>query len=353
MSFTHLVGNEQIKQQLTRMVERNRVGQAFLFGGMAGVGKCAFAYAFARLLLNASEEDNIELHPDLFLFRGEGRMGLHSMENLRTLCSACRDNPYQAKRRVFIIDQADRMLPTSANALLKSFEEPASTSVIILVSDHPEALLDTILSRCQRLFFQAVAPDLLTTHLQSRCACDAETAARIAAQAQGSVARALDLLQGEGQQQRQLVIATLWAAQNGQIERVRNGAAQLVELLEKQREQEEAALREQWLPEESREWGAVQRGAIEQRIVGGGTLCYQHGLEAILETILSWCRDLHALSCGGSLINVDYKPSLQKSLQCMPPPTLEKALKATERARLGMQRSMPLTSLLEALFLSV
>lgn len=353
MSFDHLIGNLKIKKQLKRIIERQHVGQSYLFGGMAGVGKCAFAYAFARYLLGASESENLELHPDLFLFRGEGKLGLHSMESLRTLCRECRQAPFQAKRRVFIIDQADRMLPTSANALLKSFEEPALTSVIILISDYPESLLETILSRCQRFFFQAVTKKELGTHLEGRFGFDKEQAVRIAIQAQGSVSRALELAEGDGQEVRQLVIATLWAARQGQFDRVRNGLAQLSSLLDRQREQEESELRERWLPQESRDWGAVQRHMIEQRVVGGGTVFYQKGLETILEIILSWCRDLQAFLYGAELINVDYRASLEQSIQCFPPPTLEKALSAVEKARFAIQRSVPLNSILESLFLSI
>ena len=76
----------------------------------------------------------------------------------REMCEKVYMAPFEAKWKIFIIEDAERMLPTSANALLKTFEEPAPNSVIILISDHPERLLPTVLSRCRKVHFQGETP---------------------------------------------------------------------------------------------------------------------------------------------------------------------------------------------------
>ena len=80
---------------------------------------------------------------------------MHSIDALRSLQKEVYLAPYEAKWKVFIIHDADRMLPTSANALLKTFEEPYKTSVIILLSSKPENL-PTLLSRCRRWHFNSL-----------------------------------------------------------------------------------------------------------------------------------------------------------------------------------------------------
>ena len=64
--------------------------------------------------------------------------------------------PYEASSRVFIVDDADKLNDSAANALLKTLEEPPDTTYIILVTSYPDGLLPTILSRCQRLRFTPV-----------------------------------------------------------------------------------------------------------------------------------------------------------------------------------------------------
>ncbi len=73
---------------------------------------------------------------------------MHSIESVRNFIHEVSMAPYGSKYKVFIIHDAERMLPTSANALLKTFEEPSKNSVIILISNHADILIPTILSRC-------------------------------------------------------------------------------------------------------------------------------------------------------------------------------------------------------------
>lgn len=111
------------------------------------------AVSFAKELL----QTNAEYHPDLHQYYPEGKSGMHAIETLRGLMADVALSPFQAKYKVFIIHEADRMLPTSAHALLKTLEEPSAQTVIILVTQEKEKILPTLISRCQTFYYNESA----------------------------------------------------------------------------------------------------------------------------------------------------------------------------------------------------
>ena len=136
--FEDIVGNDQIKEYLKRMVEQRAVANSLLFAGPEGIGKSLFAHALAKMLLGSDS------HPDLHVYRPEGKIGMHSIDSMRQFSEDVYLAPFQGQWKVFIIHDAERMLTYSANALLKTFEEPAKDALIILLSSAPAALLPTI-----------------------------------------------------------------------------------------------------------------------------------------------------------------------------------------------------------------
>jgi DNA polymerase-3 subunit delta' len=100
--------------------------------------------------------------------------------------------PREGRRRVFIVDPADRMHAESQNALLKTLEEPGGQTVIVLVASRPHVLLPTVRSRCFQIGFGAMAPDQLALGLQTRGIESQEARAR-AALAEGRPGRAISL----------------------------------------------------------------------------------------------------------------------------------------------------------------
>lgn len=131
---------------LSKWIESEKIPHALLFAGALIESK---ALAFAKQVIGSNEE----IHPDLYQYWPEGKLGLHSMEALRSLQAEVYLPPFQAKKKVFILYSAERMLPVSGNAILKTLEEPPETSLLILVTPQPERLLSTIRSRCQIIHF--------------------------------------------------------------------------------------------------------------------------------------------------------------------------------------------------------
>jgi DNA polymerase III subunit delta' len=172
--FSHIIGNEHIKHYLINMVDRNAVANSLLFAGPDGIGKSLFAEAFAKLLLCSNDPEGIHCHkiesgshPDVRIYHPEGKIGMHSIDSMRQFSEEVYLSPYEGLWKVFIIHDADRMLSYSANALLKTFEEPAPRSLIILLSSNPKALLPTVLSRCRTLRFH-LPPERAVQHLTTQ-----------------------------------------------------------------------------------------------------------------------------------------------------------------------------------------
>src|SRR2546423_1749841 len=89
-AFEHIVGNDRIKEYLSNLVERQSTVQSLLFAGPDGIGKGLFAHAFAELILCSNDPEGkkklaLQNHLDLHVYRPEGKIGMHSMESMRTL----------------------------------------------------------------------------------------------------------------------------------------------------------------------------------------------------------------------------------------------------------------------------
>lgn len=142
-----------MNEYLKKLSKNPFVSRSLLFAGYDKKIMEEEAITFAKALLNDQGKVDLGNHPDLHLLKPEGKIGLHSIASIRKLIDEVYLPPSEAPCKVFVIFDADRMLPTSANALLKTFEEPVERTFIILLAPSPRNLLATIVSRCQTLYF--------------------------------------------------------------------------------------------------------------------------------------------------------------------------------------------------------
>lgn len=223
MPFSSLVGNDRIKSLLTRAVSENRIGQGLIFAGPEGVGKRTFALALAGAVncLSPVNGDGcgkcgpcrkIELgeHLDVRTYAPDGQF--IKIDQMREMSTEAQFKPYEGRRRVLIIDEADRMNIRASNSILKTLEEPPATSLIILVTTKPYALLETIRSRCQMLSFAPLTYSELEKHLRSRFKRPEAEIQLLARLARGSVGRALEIDLGEYRERRKTMIELVDAA---------------------------------------------------------------------------------------------------------------------------------------------
>ena len=135
---------------LDRLNEAHRAGRlahAYLLTGPIGSGKSWLAERIAALHLECAPE-RVIAHPDLRVVQPESKSRRIVIDQIRELEHAIHRKPLLAGSKVAIIHDAERMQPQAANAFLKTLEEPPSGSLILLLSTVPEAILETVLSRC-------------------------------------------------------------------------------------------------------------------------------------------------------------------------------------------------------------
>lgn len=140
-----------VKEEAFRLLEKalveGRLGHAYLISGAPGSGLNPFAEALAALFLE-SVDGSVEKDPDFHAIEPGSKSRRLLIEQIRDLEDALHRTPERGSRKVAVIRDADRLMPQAANAFLKTLEEPPAGSLLLLTTELPEALLETIRSRC-------------------------------------------------------------------------------------------------------------------------------------------------------------------------------------------------------------
>ena len=205
MSFAKLVGNQRNKEILQRLLKNGRVNSTLIFAGPDGVGKRQFALAFAKAAncqkapASAYASDgcdecsvcrriNAGGYGDVTVVRPDGQF--IKIAQTREMAEEVYFHPREGRQRFFIIDEADRLREEAANSLLKTLEEPPSTSTIILLTSRPDALLSTIRSRAQRLNFASLSVAEMEKYLADNYPRPAADTALLARVTEGRIGQA-------------------------------------------------------------------------------------------------------------------------------------------------------------------
>jgi DNA polymerase-3 subunit delta' len=220
MKFSTIEGHEKPILLLQRAIANNTLAHAYLFSGQAGIGKrrTAFALAAAVNCLNARPDGGcgecsscrkVEklCHPDVHVLVSDGDE--IKIDQIRQVQSDLALKPFEGMKKVLIVDNAESLNAASSNAFLKTLEEPPGDTLIILISAMPQSLLSTIRSRCQEITFRPLPRNTLARALMDRRGLTEEDAWFIAALAQGSMGRGLEM-DGEQERTSRDEVATLW-----------------------------------------------------------------------------------------------------------------------------------------------
>ena len=341
--WPRVIGQDRVKRILLAALRAGRLPHAYLFHGADGVGKDAMALELARVLhcerngttacgtCSSCERAASGTHPDIRVVvplpvgksesADDDPLARLNEADLRAVQAELREktsNPYHrvsvpratiikinsirdvrrestmstfdGRRRVYVITPADAMGEEAANTLLKTLEEPSGDCMLILTTSRRDALLPTILSRCQNIRFDPLTEADLMEALIQRNGLDTETAGFIARLANGSYTAALGLLAEETLQERAFIPSfvrhVLGASVLPLIEDVERFAA------------------------------ARDRVAVER----------------FLSLLLMWFRDAMVMTRGGRIINVDQEEDLQRFTARFPQADLLRAMAEIERA---------------------
>lgn len=201
----------RVRDFLARAVASGRASHAYLFLGSPGSGKLDAAWALAQALLCAEEaipgacaacDDCVRVarrtHPDVHHYAPESATG-YLIAQTRDLLEDVALSPIRAKRKVYIIDRAEQLRANTANALLKTLEEPPESVTFILLGTSSDVMLPTIVSRCQCVPFRPLSTDESTTAV-ARATGLPPARCRMAVAVAGSPARAVEFLKSADRQ---------------------------------------------------------------------------------------------------------------------------------------------------------
>lgn len=174
MDFKSIIGNTKVKEYLNKSIEQNNILHSYLFLGTAGIGKLLIAKEFARKILcleNTKEETctcksctcfKSQNHPDFHIINENGDN--IKIETIREVTEKVIEKPIISNRKVYIINDCEKMTKEAQNCLLKTLEEPPEFITIILVSSNENVILNTIKSRCMTVKFKNIENDKLSDY---------------------------------------------------------------------------------------------------------------------------------------------------------------------------------------------
>ena len=174
MNFNEILGNNKIKQDLQEIIDNNTISHSYMFVGIDGIGKKLIAKEFARKILCLNKQNqncatcdscikfNSGNNPDFLEIFPDGNS--IKIAQMREMQEKVYQKPIVSDKKVFIIDQVEKMTEEAQNSLLKTLEEPPEYMVIILITSNENKLLNTVKSRCIRINFTGLSKQDITKY---------------------------------------------------------------------------------------------------------------------------------------------------------------------------------------------
>ncbi len=343
MSFRDIRDQDVAVKLLRNMLVRNRIPNGLLFWGPGGIGKRRTAIEMAKALDCAQANGDAcdaclpcrkitsGNHPDVAYINPVKKSRIIDVETIQSMNELASLRPFEAKWRVFIIQDAERMGLPAQNHFLKTLEEPPGNSLFILLTEFPGALLPTIRSRCQRVRFGTLRPETVSSLLREHRDISPEIALSIAGLAQGQMSRALDFVDSD---KRDVALSIMHRLRDG-VDPI-DLAEEFSSFLNAKRKQIEAAVKSDTdaadadVSREGKEELKKQQLALAEALIRRDIMDFVYLFE-------TWCRDeeiYRALGESSHILNRDQLDELKQAKGA----DLERRLAALDKARVYLER---------------
>ena len=173
---TEIKGNMQTRKELDQIANNDSVLHSYIFIGQDGIVKKEIAKEFAQKILCQSKEKNCtckscicfiaENHPDFQIINEEGTV--IKIEQMRQMIQNVYEKPILSEKKVYIINDSDKMTKEAQNSLLKTLEEPPDYASFILIATNQDLILNTIKSRCTKIVFNNLTTNEIKEILSQR-----------------------------------------------------------------------------------------------------------------------------------------------------------------------------------------
>lgn len=361
--FDGIFGQPRVREFLRASIASGRVSHAYLFTGPAGSNKTAAAYAFAQAILckdhgcrTCDDCRRIERrkHPDVHFYTPEGAQG-YLIEQIREIVSGVSLAPIRAKGKVYILDRVDLLGVSAANAFLKTLEEPVEGVTFILLGRTREAVLPTIVSRCQVVPFRHIPAREAAGILSQKTGVTPEQA-RIAIEAcNGSITRAMTFAKSaERAEFRTRIMEVLSNLPLTDERDVLEYAAELIERAKAPLDNVRTQQSEE-LAESADFLTKTALKQIELRHKRALSMATRESLNQTTSIIRSWLRDVLMIASGTPdlIVNIDQREVLQRVAQKVTPASIMSALREAYKTDETLSYNVSPETCLDVLLFSI
>lgn len=361
--FDGIFGQPRVREFLRASIASGRVSHAYLFTGPAGSNKTAAAYAFAQAILckdhgcrTCDDCRRIERrkHPDVHFYTPEGAQG-YLIEQIREIVSGVSLAPIRATGKVYILDRVDLLGVSAANAFLKTLEEPVEGVTFILLGRTREAVLPTIVSRCQVVPFRHIPAREAAGILSQKTGVTPEQA-RIAIEAcNGSITRAMTFAKSaERAEFRARIMEVLSNLPLSDERDVLEYAAELIERAKAPLDNVRTQQSEE-LAESADFLTKTTLKQIELRHKRALSMATRESLNQTTSIIRSWLRDVLMIASGTPdlVVNIDQREVLQRVAQKVTPASIMSALREAYKTDETLSYNVSPETCLDVLLFSI
>ncbi len=361
--FEGIIGQSQVSRFLAGAHAEGRLSHAYLFVGPVGSSKTEMATALAKAKLCPSGGCNKcdtciriqrSTHPDVHWIEPQGAKG-YMVEQIRELNADAAKAPIRANHKLYIISRAELLNAASANAFLKTLEEPLADTSFVLMARSRDGVLPTLVSRCQTLVFRKIPDDEAIELIKRQTGTDDQTAKIALSVSGGSTKAACEFVLSSAQKQiRSVAIEILETLPQMDAGDVIEAAKRIVEAIDLPT----GEVKSKYAQEREKNEEFITKGAlkhIDEQQKRAISSLKKKSLAEVFCVIKSWLRDCAVVAIGDSnlMINTDCHYTIELTAKNMRPQKSVDSQRAVDKASARIAHNVTPQLVLETMLFDI